>query len=66
MTMPDVNKIIDFEQGLLDQDESLELFSGLVKSGLVWQLQGSYGRTAQNLIDAGYLSPEGEVLAAED
>ena len=61
--MPDVTKLMAFEAGELDEDGVLELFSGLVKSGLAWSLQGMYGRAARDLIEGGYLSPEGEVLA---
>jgi hypothetical protein len=45
--------IIEFEQGTLDDDAVIELFQELVNTGLAWQLQGSYGRTAADLIDAG-------------
>lgn len=62
MTAPDVDKIIAFEQGELDNDGVLELFAGLIASGLAWQLQGSYGRTARDLIEGGFISAEGEVL----
>lgn len=48
-----VSKIIAYEQGDLDEDETIELFQELVNSGLAWQLQGSYGRTAASLIEAG-------------
>jgi len=62
VTMPDVTKIIAFEQGELDDEGVLELFSGLLASGLVWSLQGFYGRTATALIENGWLSPDGERL----
>lgn len=54
MTKPQV--LWDYEEGLLDFDETLELFQDLVDSGLAWRLQGSYGRTAQALLDNGYLT----------
>lgn len=57
-----VTQLIDYENGELEPDEVLALFAELVKSGLAWQLQGSYGRAAAELIGAGYLSPEGEIL----
>lgn len=57
--VPLVSQIIDFEQGLLDDDATIALFQELVDSGLVWQLQGSYGRTARALIDAGLVSEAG-------
>jgi hypothetical protein len=41
--------------------EVLALFSDLVQTGAAWSLQGSYGRQAQALIDAGYLDEQGRV-----
>lgn len=52
--MNQVDKIMAFESGELDEDGIIELFQELIDSGLVWQLQGSYGRTARALISAGY------------
>lgn len=48
--------IIAYESGELDQDQTIELFQHLVKTGMAWQLQGSYGRTAAALIEAGEIS----------
>lgn len=56
-------QIIAYEQGELDEAETLTLFAELVKSGLAWQLQGSYGRTAASLIESGRISATGEVLS---
>ena len=50
-----VDKIMAYENGELEEGEMYELFQELVDSGLVWQLQGSYGRVAKILIDAGYV-----------
>ena len=50
--MDQLDKIIAYEQGDLDEDEVIELFQALIDSGLVWKLQGSYGRTAAALIEA--------------
>ena len=36
--------------------EMVELFQHLVDSGLAWELQGSYGRTAAALIEAGEIT----------
>lgn len=47
------SKIIDFEMGELPYDETIELFQELIDSGLAWQLQGVYGRTARALIEQG-------------
>jgi hypothetical protein len=54
--------LMSYEQGELDARETLELFGLLVKSGMAWTLQGSYGSTANRLIHSGYLTSDGEVL----
>ena len=51
--MDDVDDIIAYENGELDEEATVALFQRLVDSGLAWRLQGSYGRTAAALIDAG-------------
>ena len=48
-----VDRIIHFENGELDEAETIELFQDLVDSGLAWTLQGSYGRIAEELIRKG-------------
>ena len=60
------DKIIDFECGLLDDTGVLELFAELISSGTAWKLQGSYGRTASALIDAGYISEDGKHIFYQD
>jgi len=56
------DKIIDFECGLLDDTGVLELFAELISmNGIAWTLQGSYGRTASALIDAGYIDTDGNI-----
>ena len=49
----DAENIVRYEHGELDEEETVELFQGLVDSGLAWSLQGHYGRTAMALIEAG-------------
>jgi hypothetical protein len=45
---------MDFESGQLSHEEVVEGFQQLIDSGLAWQLQGAYGKTATDLIDSGY------------
>ena len=54
-----VEQIIDYENGDLDYDETVALFSALIADGSVWVLQGHYGRTAVQLIDAGIIDADG-------
>jgi hypothetical protein len=56
-------KILDFEMGHLSNDQAIDLFAELIKNGMAWTLQGSYGRSAMNLIESGYISEQGEVLS---
>jgi hypothetical protein len=58
----EIDLIISYESGELSNEKTLELFSMLVKNGHAWSLQGSYGRTAHNLIENGYLDNQGNIL----
>lgn len=51
--------IMAYESGELDEDEIITLFQNLVNTGLAWQLQGAYGRTAAALIEAGEIFEPG-------
>lgn len=53
--------LMDFEDGSMNIDQTLELFSILIQTGLAWRLQGSYGRMARHLIDQGSLSEDGTI-----
>jgi hypothetical protein len=48
-----VERISRYEQGDMDEKETIELFQELYDIGLVWELQGHYGRTANELINNG-------------
>jgi len=48
-----VDKIIRYENGTMNEDETIQFFQELINSGLAWQLQGHYGRTAKYLIEEG-------------
>lgn len=52
-----VGDTIRYEAGELDHDETITFFQMLVDTGMAWKLQGSYGRTAKALIDAGEITP---------
>ena len=51
--MPSVTKIIAYENGEMNEEEIISFFQELIDSGVAWQLQGSYGRTATDLIEQG-------------
>lgn len=48
-----VDFVMDFEAGNLTTQEVADGFQHLIDTGIVWNLQGFYGRTAIDLIDAG-------------
>ena len=52
--MDQLDKMMAWEAGELDDESTIELFQSLINSGLAWQLQGCYGRMAQGLIDGGH------------
>ncbi len=51
--------IIEYEQGDLSDDKTVELFQYLVDTGMAWQLQGSYGRMAHAMLQAGVIKEKG-------
>jgi len=51
--MIDINKIIKYESGEMDQEETISFFQELIDTGHAWRLQGHYGRTALRLIEYG-------------
>jgi hypothetical protein len=56
-----VDNIIAYESGELNDMQTLELFSELITTGSAWSLQGHYGRTASALIDRGLITSEGQI-----
>jgi len=51
--MPNIDQLIAFENGDLDEDQVIEFIQDGIDKGWVWKLQGCYGRVAVALIDAG-------------
>lgn len=49
-----VDRLIEFETGALGDKEIVDLFQKLIDTGMVWNLQGTYGRTALALIKSGH------------
>ena len=46
-------QLIQYECGNLTESETIQLFQHLIDSGVVYFLQGHYGRRAEALIEAG-------------
>ena len=61
MKMDLVDQIMAYETGELDLEGTLNLFSDLISDGTCWRLQGSYGRMAKSLIDAGTIDTKGNI-----
>lgn len=49
-----IEQIIAFENGELDDQQTISFFQQLIDSGMAWSLQGSYGRMARALIEEWY------------
>lgn len=48
-----VDKIMEYENGELNDVQSVEFFQGLIDANMLGSLQGHYGRTAKSLIEKG-------------
>ena len=55
-----IDDIIAFEQGDLSDFDTIKMFQSGINSGMVWQLQGCYGRNAKALLDTGICTPADE------
>lgn len=54
--MPNIDDILAWENGDMDEEQEVAFFQKLVTSGAAWTLQGMYGRRAKQLIDAGLVT----------
>ena len=49
-------RIVAYEQGELNDQQTIQLFQELVDSGMIMRLQGHYGRFAAQLLEAGLIT----------
>ena len=63
-----VGFIMAFESGEATDEQIISGFQTLIDNGMVWNLQGVYGRTARALIDQGFCFPadQGERIRKND
>jgi hypothetical protein len=47
--------VIRYESGEMNDEEMINLFQYLIDNGMIAHFQGSYGRTAQILLDMGLI-----------
>lgn len=64
-TFDEVDFIMAYEGGELSEEEMIEGFQHLIDNGDAWRLQGSYGRTAKALIDAGLATDTHNVFGSK-
>ena len=54
INITDLNKKLrKYEWGWMEEEEFFTFFQELIDTGMINQLQGHYGRVAQNLIEEG-------------
>ena len=56
-----IDKMMAYEEGMLDGAGMVYLFSELIKNGMAWSLQGHYSRMASRLIETGILTKDGDI-----
>jgi hypothetical protein len=58
LKMMDTYQAVGLAEGFIEADteeQVLEAWQTLVDTGMAWQLQGWFGRTARHLIEEGYI-----------
>lgn len=48
-----VSMLMEFDDGTQEPAQTLKMFQHLIDTGMVWKLQGMYGRLANDLIRQG-------------
>jgi hypothetical protein len=48
-------KIVAYEKGDLTEKQTIAFFQEMLDTGLVWELQGHYGRAAECLLELGVI-----------
>jgi hypothetical protein len=59
LIMMDTYQAVGLAEGFIEADteeQVLEAWQTLVDTGMAWQLQGWFGRTARHLIEEGYIN----------
>jgi hypothetical protein len=51
--MPEVSDIVAYENGELSAERSAVMMQKMINGGMVWRMQGAYGRAAMAAIKAG-------------
>ena len=59
--MMDTYQAVGLAEGFIEADteeQVIEAWQTLVDTGMAWQLQGWFGRTARHLIEEGYINEQ--------
>lgn len=51
--MKNIEKLIAYETEEISEQDEVRLIQGMINDGSIWHFQGSYGRRAMELLDAG-------------
>ena len=62
MGMDLTDKLMAYENGQLNEKQTVKLFSHLIKTGTGYKLQGSYGRACQYFIDNRIIDENGDIF----
>jgi hypothetical protein len=57
-----IDQMMEYECGELSDQDTLNMYSEIIKNNMQYSLQGHYGRTASALIQDGWLDNKGNIL----